>query len=104
MKVNYTRPSGCKNPGYDSPEVEQVIVTAEQAATNTAAVPCPFCGGQPEISIHWMYHFSAAVAIRCENCKIGTNYLPIGAMTTGHVYTMADRVEQAAAQWNQRQD
>lgn len=104
MKATYRRPTGNKKPGHDSPEVEQAIAEVEQAAAATAAAPCPFCGGQPEVSLSWLWKFSAGIAIRCSECKIGTRTFPVGTMITGRMYTVADRVQQAAAQWNRRQD
>ena len=109
MKATYRRPTGNKKPGHDSPEVEQAIAEVEQAAAATAAASCPFCGGQPEVRLCWLYKSNKEglfpdIAVRCSECKIGTRTFPVGTMITGRMYTVADRVQQAAAQWNRRQD
>lgn len=100
MRAHYHRPRPWKE--WDSAEIDGIIKEAEEAAAATAAAPCPFCGGEPEVKIRWIYHFSADIVIRCAACKCGTARLPVGTMITGRVYTVADRVDQAAAIWNKR--
>lgn len=94
MRAQYHRPRPWKE--WDSAEIDGTIATA--------AAPCPFCGGEPEVKIRWKYIYFADIAIRCTVCKCGTAHLPVGTMITGRVYTVADRVEQAAAIWNKRAD
>ena len=102
MRAYYRRPTGKKAPGYDTPEHEQIIADTIAAATATPGQPCPFCGGEPEARLLWALNFAADISIRCSVCGCQTEHYPVGQMVSGTVYSVADRVKQAAAIWNRR--
>lgn len=74
----------------------------EAAAEETAAEPCPFCGGAAALGITFTYT-EPAVYIECPSCHIKTAPYPAGYdFVQRRQMTLSARLKQAAETWNRR--
>lgn len=91
----------------DNPNILSIIGEAqlaelERTADATPALPCPFCGGEPETALYILYGQAVSIAISCSTCKIGTPKLLEGQTAKGNTYSLQDRLQQAITLWNRR--
>lgn len=74
----------------------------EKTAEALPALPCPFCGGVPEVQLAITYGEYVSVYVTCSSCGIRTARLLEGRTITGNTYSLHDRLLEAVQLWSRR--
>lgn len=80
----------------------EALAQLDKEAAGMDVPSCPFCGGDAEIEIGFVYQNFPVLAVACSSCGIGTKRLMQGQMANGKYYSLTDRLNQAADMWRRR--
>lgn len=74
----------------------------ERTAGAVPALPCPFCGGDPEVQLGITFRDIVYTYVTCSSCGVRTARLLEGQTITGNNYTLQDRLQEAVRIWSRR--